>query len=433
MYVVRYGNETIHDPRFDSQVINGTVSCQLNEASSLTFEIPPTHPLRGTIAKMDKSNEVTVTKDGTEIFRGRVTQVSVGIDGAESYSCEGQRAYLNDVLLPPYDTSDGTGGAPSSVDGLFAWYVAQYNSKADLAHRFEVGINQGAALDPNNYVLRSSESRVSVWSEIKSKLLDELGGYIRMRVVNGTRYIDYLADAPSSSSQGVVLARNMTSFKRESVGNEIYSSFVAIGKDDDGNEVDISSIADGWINDRYFKRGDAVVDAQLESSMGVVECLYECDAATPSGVYAAAVRAIMAQDYVDSIEVGAYDLSGLGIWEEALEEGIYIRVTNPAADTDAYMICTARDLDLCDPSNDSYTVGITANSASVMAANGESRVRNVREEAAKKAAAAAAKADSKRRVFMTQPTPPYDIGDLWVRTLDDGSTVVMACTTAKEA
>lgn len=426
MFVVRYGDQVVHDPRGDVQVMGGSVRCALNEVSTLSFEIAEAHPLAGRIGMMDKSAEVTVERDGAEIFRGRVRSKKVGLLGGESYECEGQRGYLNDVLLPTYDTSEGT--APASVDGLFAWYIDRYNDKADEAHRFKVGINQGAALDPNNYVLRSNSKPTSVWEEVRSKLLEGLGGYVRMRYEDGVRYVDYLADAPTVSSQVVRLGINLIDFSRETDGAALYSSFVPVGKDDENNAVTIDSMPDGWITDRYYKRGGSIVDAELEARMGIVETLHECDAATVDGVYASGVRAIMRQGYADSITLTALDLSTAGIDTEPLVEGCYFRVTNEAAGSDDYLVCTARELDLVTVGADTYEVGFTRASSSLMAARSEGRTVSA-EDAAN---AAAAEASSKRRVFTSEPVPPYDVGDLWVREMD-GRTVVMVCNTSKGA
>jgi phage-related protein len=49
--------------------------------------------------------------------------------------------------------------------------------------------------------------------------------------------------------------------------------------------------------------------------------------------------------------------------------------------------------------------------------------------AATVAGEAALTADSKRRVFVTEPVPPYDVGDLWV---DQTAQTTRVCTTAKE-
>lgn len=51
--------------------------------------------------------------------------------------------------------------------------------------------------------------------------------------------------------------------------------------------------------------------------------------------------------------------------------------------------------------------------------------------AASVAGIAEAHAAAKRRVFTSQPTPPYDVGDLWVMSDAEGGVDIMVCTTAK--
>ena len=42
-------------------------------------------------------------------------------------------------------------------------------------------------------------------------------------------------------------------------------------------------------------------------------------------------------------------------------------------------------------------------------------------------------ADGKRRVFVTTPTPPYDIGDMWLTSTTDGQGAIKVCKTAKDS
>ena len=48
--------------------------------------------------------------------------------------------------------------------------------------------------DPNDYIVVAKHMR-KCWDEIKSKLIDNLGGYIRVRRVNNINFIDYLHDS----------------------------------------------------------------------------------------------------------------------------------------------------------------------------------------------------------------------------------------------
>lgn len=60
-----------------------------------------------------------------------------------------------------------------------------------------------------------------------------------------------------------------------------------------------------------------------------------------------------------TIEISAFDLAILNRDETAFEVGKNVRVTSPPHNLDAYYLCTAINMDLCDPSKNTYTLGIS--------------------------------------------------------------------------
>lgn len=60
-----------------------------------------------------------------------------------------------------------------------------------------------------------------------------------------------------------------------------------------------------------------------------------------------------------TIEISAFDLAILNRDEAAFEVGKNVRVTSPPHNLDAYYLCTAINMDLCDPSKNTYTLGIS--------------------------------------------------------------------------
>lgn len=440
MYRITYGDTVIYDPRSESDIVTDIeAKLALNEACSLTFSMPATHPASGTLRIHQKHPEMVLERDGKELFRGRIIQADTDFYGTTVVTCEGQRAYLNDVLLPIYDTSDGTGGAPSTVDGLFAWYIEQYNTHCEEGFSFAIGINEGASLDPNNYIYRASEQRPSVWSEIREKLLDSLGGYIRTRMVDGVRTIDYLAGVVNTSRQSIDLGVNLLDFARTQDATEHYTVCIPIGKreatdDDDSTELTIADYPDGYVDGTIYKSGIRLIDTYEAGRCGNVEYVYNSEAETVDGLVQSGVTSLKTQDYSDGFTVSAFDLSMIGKAKDQLREGELIKVTSKPHGLDGVgIICTSRTVHPLAPESDTYELGALSTSLTDYERGKIGASVIATEEAARKATRAARAAEQKKRVFMTQPTPPYDIGDLWVRTLEDGSTVVMACTTAKEA
>ena len=57
MYLIRYGGEFLHDPLSDDRrVSGGTLSGDADDVPELSFTVPPSNPLLGSIAKRDLAN-----------------------------------------------------------------------------------------------------------------------------------------------------------------------------------------------------------------------------------------------------------------------------------------------------------------------------------------------------------------------------------------
>lgn len=238
MFTAEYDGRTLYDPRDESlAVLDQACTLSLTEAGSYTFTLPKVHPMAGTLEVMARAHEVVLYDDGEEVFRGRVRCVdSQDIENSWAYECEGERAYLNDVTLRPYEC--GTSGVPTSADGMFAWYVGEYNERVPEADRFHVGLNEGWRLHPAEDLALSNDSRPSVWDELKSNLVDVYGGYVRVRRVGSERFIDWLADGTRECAQRVEFGENLTDYAYAEDGTELFTRIVPWATRSDPESVD---------------------------------------------------------------------------------------------------------------------------------------------------------------------------------------------------
>ena len=174
-YLLTYDGGTLFDPVTDDVVYDARLTAKANNPDYLDFTVPPGHALYDAIR--ERGGPVRLEWDGETLFAGEVESVEADTYGAKAVSCAGALAWLKDTVVRPYSTVAGEQPltAPSGVDGLFAWYVSQHNAHViDSRKTFAVGDNQGAALDANNHVYRSSEQAATTWDEIGDKVLDSL-------------------------------------------------------------------------------------------------------------------------------------------------------------------------------------------------------------------------------------------------------------------
>lgn len=414
-YRLLYGEDHLHDPANGLFVDEGSCSPSITSAGELKFTLPPDHPMLGKIELLQKEVETVLYDGEDEVFRGRVMKMTRDFDNAEEYVCEGRMAYLNDVQLRPYSTEDA--GMPKTPSAYFNWLVASYNERVDARYRVHVGINEA---DRIQQTIECENSKlVTIRQELNEKMIDSLGGYVRMRFANGMWYIDYLAEAGKESAQRIEFGENMTDYMRKSSAYERYTAVVPVGKNDD-DEVWIRDLPDGRVFEGIRKEGDRLVDEAAARKYGIVEYALECDASLPINVQAAGISFLRANSMGDSLEIEAVDRHLIDQGIERVSEGDYVRVVSEPHGIDAYYLCLERTIRFTELGQDRFTLG-----TEVTALTGAQRARiaslnagiNKSYEAAQGASQAAKdaakEAEEKARIFTEQPVPPYSVGDLW--------------------
>ena len=232
MYRILYNDSTIFDPYGNENevVTDASMSVEINAAAYMDFTMSRLHPLYKTIAERD--GVVTLYWDGNVLFQGVIESIDIDIQGNKAISCVSALDYLNDTVVRPYSTIAGEQEltAPSSVDGYFQWLIDQHNERVlDSRKRFDVGVNQGANLQQNNFIYRSSTNNPTTASEISDQLLNALGGYLTMRYVDDRYVLDLYADPHTMNTQIVDFGVNITDFSKTIDTKDQYTALILKG------------------------------------------------------------------------------------------------------------------------------------------------------------------------------------------------------------
>lgn len=450
MYQLFYDGRLLHDPRDDMRTctecsLDGTI----NEAAKLTFTIQPTHPLFGQFQPFDPAHEVTVLEDGNEIFRGRILNSAQTIETATTFTCESQLAYLNDSLVRPYgtyaDTSDNpqwTIVAPNTKHEYVEWLIAQHNAQSDGTKQFTV---DSIDLDASG-ITRSSTVWNSTGSEIIEKVLDPLGLVIDDGYRDGVRTLTFRKSA-RLMPQPVELGTNILDFKPEDDYTRIITCIIPETNSDDA--PDFSTLPDGQIGD-CIKQGDRMYSLEGMRHYGIIEDQRNYDATTLDGLVNQVIADLTNETKpIKSLDISVVDLHNVDATIPPIRLGDMLRVTSKPHGIDQWMMASKCSLDICDPSQSVWTFGAVKGSLTksnvvqtmsvaqsmtdVVQSTGaiEATAQQAAEDAQQAsddAAAAVTAAAQKRRVFTSTPTPPYDVGDIWVT----GDGEIKECIVAKE-
>lgn len=371
MYQLTYDSKILFDPYMQSTAItDAKYTGKSNSVSYLDFTIAPNHPLYNTIEK-DKGL-VEFYSDNVLKFRGKINEIEIDDYGYKIVSCNSVLQYLNHTRVRSYSTVPGDADltAPTSVEGYFQWLIDQHNLHVkDASERFEVGVNQGSALDKNDYILRSNDNHPTTLDEINDKVLDNLGGYLFVEYKDDRNILNLYADVHSTNSQIIDFGSNILSISYKENDDELYTVVIPRGgtpEKKEGDTKDPKPISIKNLPDNTFdtdsdivKSGDCVYSLSATKRYGYREYYYSNnDILDPSNLLKAAVLQLRLQMSPKvTIETKAIDLSIAYPGYEQLNIGDACRVRSARHNLDDYFMLSEMELDLNDPSQTTYTFG----------------------------------------------------------------------------
>lgn len=347
MYKVLCDNALMYDPRIEElALINPVVELEENKAGSFSFKMPPDHPLYSSVKR--RKSVIQVYQDDDLIFSGMCIEVDTDFYKQKDVYCEGELAYLNDSVQRP-KRYQGV-----SVRGLLETYIANHNAQVEEEKRFTVGMV--TVTDNNDYIYCYTNMN-STMQELKEDLVDDLGGYFRIRHKDGVKYIDYLADSMNTNSQVIRLGENLIDFKSNIDSSEIATAIIPLGNLLEEEVVEglqtrltIEAVNDGK---DYVYSPDAV------ENFGWIYATVTWD-----GVTTAAALKSKGQKYLSDIqfenmviEAKAIDLHLVDPKAERFKISDQIRVVSKPHGLDRYFRLTKQTINICNPENDAITLG----------------------------------------------------------------------------
>ena len=369
MYFIKYGEKYIHDPRTDTILPEANLDTEINKSDILTFTITKNHKLYDVLKERDKENPVSVLWDDEIMFRGEITTIESDFYLTKTITCRGELSYLNDSIVRPYSTLDGevSRTAPSSVNGYFEFLINEHTSQVEESKRFKIGRNEGALLDPNNYIYRSDITYPYVGETIKDKIINSIGGYLKLDYnKDGTRTISLLKEVEEVNSQLIDFGVNLLDFVKNDETASTISFIIPLGatiNDENEDTIDeyltIADEPDGEIESGYVKYGDMIYSLNTVSKFGFIGKTERFDDITvASNLVRAGLAALKEYDNpITTIEIKAIDLSIIKPDYNHIQVGQYIHARSKPHNFDSYMLCSKISYDLIQPDNNVFTLG----------------------------------------------------------------------------
>lgn len=351
MYRVLCDGTPIYDLRDEDLVlIDPKLELEVNKAGSFSFKIPPQHPQYDLPQKMTSC--IQVYQDDEEVFNGRITESSIDFYNRKQFTCEGQLAYLNDSIQRPAEYHDMT------VRGYLETLIAKHNAQVEADKQFTVGI---VTVTDNNDSLYRYTNYNSTMQEIKEDLVDDLGGYLRVRNVDGVAYLDYIAEYDNTSSQKIEFGENLLDYTRDTDVTDIGTVFIPLGAKLEESPIEaleqrltIESVNDG---------SDSLVNEEAVEKFGRITKVVTWDNVTTADILLSKAQKYISDYQWDTLalEVKAIDMHWTDSDIAQFKLGDKVMVHSSVHGLERYFPLTKISIQLNNLSNSRFTLGTETN------------------------------------------------------------------------
>lgn len=328
------------------KVINPKLTLEDNGAGFLVVTLPPHNAGYASIVRM--VTDISVQKDGEEIWAGRVLSESEDFYRNRILYCEGELAYFNDSTQPPAEYSG------ISVRGYLERLIAVHNSKVAANRRFTLGAV--TVVDKNFPTYYTNHDKTMA---VFNALVEQYGGHLRVRKVNGVRYLDYLAEYPDTCSQVIQFGSNIIDFTKQWDSTEFATVIVPLG-----NRLEDSPIEalDAYLTVESVNHGSMYVQSnEAVAVYGWIEKAVTWDDVSDPAVLLEKAKAYLSDIQFDNmeLELSALDLHYLDVDVEAVKLLDEIRVISRPHGLDRMFPVTKLEIPLDSPEQTQFKLGTT--------------------------------------------------------------------------
>lgn len=310
MYKIKLDGKILYYPGDrEAAVINPELDLQTGYAGELTLKVPALNSLYNDIH--NRKSMISVYRDKTEIFYGEVRTREKDRFKNQPIKATGALSFLADTILPQQEWHD-----MSPREMLDAWLQLHNNQVED---RKKIYIGVVTIHDSNDSLYRITD-RENTLEAIREKLVDRLGGYLRLRHEEDKLYLDWIniQEYGKYCEQPIQFGENLLDYSETMTADDVITALIPLGAaieqetDENASEferleknVDITSVNDGK---------DYIYSKEAVESFGWVWKTEKWDdVATPANLLKKATEYLTTQQYENLvISLTAVDLSLFG-------------------------------------------------------------------------------------------------------------------------
>ena len=329
------------------RLLSGSIKHGINTIDNFTFNITPNNIGYNKLNALTTLVEVLNIKSNNLEFEGRVLLPIESMDSngmfLKNVTCESELGYLMDSSTVFGEYHD------ISVRDFLQVIIDNHNSQVDEGKKFQLG---NVTVVDNNDSLYRYLGYTKTFEAIKDKLIDRLGGELKIRYENGIRYLDYLESIGEIKSTEIRLAKNLQTIELEKDPTSIISRLLPLGNklEDSEERLTIESVNNG---NKYID------DIEAIEEFGVI-----VDSVTWDDVTQVSNLLKKGQEYLKEnnrikkkYKVTALDLSTIGLDFDSFEVGNSYQVINPLMNINENLRIIEKTIDIYNPQSSTLGIG----------------------------------------------------------------------------
>lgn len=349
MYAIYADGVCIHNDAFaleDRKAISPKLTLEDNAAGSLEMTLPAMNVGYDSIVRL--KTDISVEKDGEEIWAGRVLSESKDFWNNRVLYCEGELAFFNDSTQPPAEYPG------LSIRALLEKLIEVHNAKVPPNRQFTIGV---VTVNDDDFptVYTNYEKTLA----ILNSLVEAYGGHMRVYKSNGVRYLDYLKEYPDTCTQVIQFGSNLIDFTRNWDSTEFATVIVPLGARLDDSPIEA---LDAYLTVESVNGGSMYVKAdETFATYGWIEKTVNWDDVTEASVLLEKAQEYLKDLQFDNmeIELSALDLHYLNPDIEAVKLLDEIRVISRPHGLDRMFPVKKLEIPLDSPEDTQFTLGDT--------------------------------------------------------------------------
>lgn len=331
---------------------SGNVVKGINTIDTFSFSLLPSNAGFNSLYERKTFVRVYNTNKKRYEFQGRVLYTSPAMSDSGAITkdvvCESFLGFLCDSKQTYVDTRNWT------VLELLNHIIDTHNSQLEDYKRIVIG--EVTVTDKNDN-LYCGIQREDTLTTIKNKLIDTLGGEIRLRVVDDVLFLDYLTQIGSVKTTPIALSRNMKSITQETDPSAYITRLIPLGakeQGEDGTEseirLDITTVNDGK---------NYIDDEQAIERFGLNVGYVEFDDVTSPAILLTKGKNWLANNNKLKVKysITALDLSLLGLDIDDFDTHNYHPLENGLLGIDDTARINKKNIDICEEVKSTIEVG----------------------------------------------------------------------------